>query len=111
MDQEFAAELGGRLTKALEASRFDGCSDAARCIGMSSQQLCAYRSGARVPNAMQVKRLCRCFGISADWLLGLEQPASTEADEASRLVAQMSDEGARIALEVCKALAEAKPRK
>ena len=111
MDQEFAVGLGLRLNEALEASRFEGCSEAARCLGMSSQQLCAYRSGARVPNAMQVKRLCRCFGISADWLLGLESAESNEADEIPRLVGQMSDDGARIALEVCKALAEAKPRK
>ena len=42
-------------------------------IGMQQQQYSRYEKGEREPQLKHIRRICKQFDISADWLLGLDQ--------------------------------------
>ena len=44
-------------------------------IGMLQQQYSRYEKGEREPQLKHIRRICRKFNVSADWLLGLSQSA------------------------------------
>ena len=44
-------------------------------IGMLQQQYSRYEKGEREPQLKHIRRICRKFNVSADWLLGLTQSA------------------------------------
>ncbi|MBQ2864128.1 MAG: helix-turn-helix transcriptional regulator [Clostridia bacterium] len=44
----------------------------AKNIGFSQNAISQWESGKRVPDAIAVKALAKFFGVSADYLLGLE---------------------------------------
>ena len=45
--------------------------DVALFLGISASAACKYESGARSPKAEHIIALCRLYGVSADYLLGL----------------------------------------
>jgi transcriptional regulator with XRE-family HTH domain len=44
----------------------------AEAIGQSTSTVYRWMDGSAVPSALGLARLCRVLGVSADWLLGLE---------------------------------------
>ena len=50
-------------------------------IGMLQQQYSRYEKGEREPQLKHIRKICRKFNVSADWLLGLDQ--QMEGDEAN----------------------------
>ena len=44
----------------------------AKETGLSQSAIAFWEKGQRVPNALAVITLARYFGVSSDWLLGLE---------------------------------------
>ena len=47
-------------------------------IGMLQQQYSRYEKGEREPQLKHIRRICRKFKVSADWLLGLDQEEGGE---------------------------------
>lgn len=47
-------------------------------IGMQQQQYSRYEKGEREPQLKHIRRICREFNISADWLLGLDKTEKGE---------------------------------
>ena len=47
-------------------------STVARRLGVSASGLSRYRSGKREPSLHVFREMCLAFGVSADWLLGIE---------------------------------------
>ena len=41
-------------------------------IGMRQQQYSRYETGEREPQLKHIKRICKTFNVSADWLLALD---------------------------------------
>lgn len=50
-------------------------------IGMKQQQYSRYEQGARDLQIKHLKRICREFHTSADWLLALDEETNREGDE------------------------------
>lgn len=49
------------------------CMDAAaKMVGVSRSVIRYWENGKRVPNAWSLYQICKAYGVSADWLLGLE---------------------------------------
>lgn len=46
---------------------------AAKMIGVCSSVVRYWENGQRVPNAWSLYQICKAYGVSADWLLGLEE--------------------------------------
>ncbi len=42
----------------------------ASCIGVSSRTIKHWEHGTRIPNAVSLLALAKCFNVSVDWLLG-----------------------------------------
>ena len=47
---------------------------AARFVGIVPPVWCRYEQGKQWPNSASLVRICKAFGISADYLLGLRDP-------------------------------------
>lgn len=45
---------------------------AAKMIGVSRSVIRYWENGQRVPTAWSLHQICQAYGVSADWLLGLE---------------------------------------
>lgn len=60
-----------RLTQCFVANGKKEC-DTAKEIGVSNSALNAYLGGNRTPTFENLYKLCSYFGISADWLMGLD---------------------------------------
>lgn len=56
------AELMGQMTQ----------QEVARATNISQQSISRYLSGQNTPDLEKLVRLCRFFGVSADYMLGLE---------------------------------------
>ena len=50
-------------------------------IGMRQQQYSRYEKGEREPQLKHIRRICRKFNVSADWLLGIENQEGEIKDE------------------------------
>jgi len=44
----------------------------AQALGFNQRTISDYETGKREPNVETIKKLCKYFGVSADYLLGLE---------------------------------------
>lgn len=53
-------------------------SEFATQIGMMQQQYSRYEKGEREPQLKHIRRICKTFNVSSDWLLGLENPQEIE---------------------------------
>ena len=47
-------------------------------IKMRQQQYSRYETGEREPQLKHIRRICRTFNVSADWLLGLDPEEGRE---------------------------------
>ena len=47
--------------------------DAAARIGMKQQSWRVYETNASAPGATLIQKICAAFGVSSDWLLGIER--------------------------------------
>ena len=67
MENLFASRLTDFLAeKGLSKRAF------ARRVGVSAMSVSDWSTGKIQPNAESIFLICRTFGLSADWLLGLE---------------------------------------
>lgn len=56
-------------------------------IGISKASLSKYANGIHVPNSDIIKRLCDYFGVTADYMLGLEDSRTSAVAAADELPA------------------------
>lgn len=63
--------FSARMREARE-KRGLGNDDAAKVIGVGKTVVRYWEKGKRVPNAWSLYQICKAYGVSADWLLGLE---------------------------------------
>ena len=68
---DFKTEFSTRL-KALRTDRRIGIVRAAGDIGITYCALRGYERGANMPNAEVLAYICKYYGVTADYLLGLE---------------------------------------
>lgn len=52
--------------------------DVQKKTGLSGSIIGNYRDGRTIPNAYSVMLICKAFGVSADWLLGLSDKGGPE---------------------------------
>ena len=64
-------EARGSLTQA----------QAAKAVGLAQQGWARYEVGKVMPGAEAIHQICSCFGVSADWLLGLSETPRKEEHE------------------------------
>ena len=67
------------LEKVLEVKKDLSETAFARVLGMNQKTVNLYMNGERKPSLEFVKNICTCFGVSADWLLGLRDGAAPGA--------------------------------
>ena len=66
------AAYAGRMREARE--KLGVCMDAAaQMIGVCRSVVRYWENGQRVPTAWSLYQICQAYGVSADWLLGLEE--------------------------------------
>ena len=67
--------------------------DIAKKLGITRSSVNAWEMGISVPSTMYIVELSRLFGVSADYILGLEQKASLDIsgldEESVRLLTEM----------------------
>ena len=71
--------IGQRLNTAL-ALRNMRQKDLAHALGIQDNTISYFCKGDRTPNTVQLAQICRILDVSADYLLGLTDAASTSAD-------------------------------
>lgn len=64
-------EFGYRLIRALEAKRMSQ-SDLARATDTSIMSISRYINTEREPSIEVLRKICRCLGVSSDYLLGID---------------------------------------
>ena len=57
----------------------------AKRVGIDASVLSKYERGFVVPSAEVVWKICRTFGVSADWLLGLSDNQSPNNDKSETI--------------------------
>ena len=67
-------DIASLASRMLEAREKRGVSkiEAAKMIGVGETVVRYWENGQRVPNAWSLYQICMAYGVSADWLLGLE---------------------------------------
>lgn len=63
--------FGYILKKTLDAKGMSQ-SDLSRATGITQTTISRYVKTSRVPNAIQIQRICKALGVSSDYLLGIE---------------------------------------
>lgn len=53
-------------------------SEFATQIGMMQQQYSRYEKGEREPQLKHIRRICKTFNVSSDWLLGIDTKKEDE---------------------------------
>lgn len=71
-DDELAAIVGRRLRIAL-AGQDKTAYVWAQLHGFAPKRVYQWRLGKALPETQSIPKLCRALGVSADWLLGLEE--------------------------------------
>ncbi len=69
-------DFGARL-KAARRQKGLSQTQAADALRTDQRQISKYESGKQEPSASRLREFCILYGVSSDWLLGLEKP---EAD-------------------------------
>lgn len=64
--------LAERLRIARESRGLTGAR-VADLTGITETSLSRYENGKRIPNALVLGSLCRVYGVSANWILGLKK--------------------------------------
>lgn len=54
--------------------------DVAEYIGTTRQMVGRYKDGSSFPDVLTLEKLCKYFGVSAGWFLGLETNRTTNVD-------------------------------
>lgn len=76
--------IGNRLIAAREMNGWSQ-GDAAKALGFTNgTQLCLWESGSRVPPLHLISRVSEVFGVSTDWLLGLDDAPERDSATAAR---------------------------
>lgn len=72
--------------------------EAAIRIGITAQTLARYENGQRKPNSEVIVMLCKCYGVSADYLLGLYESENEvfSEPEASEIAAEICNDLKRL---------------
>lgn len=67
--------------------------EVAELIGVAKNTYCNWENGSREPNILKIKALAKLFGVSVDYLVGLEKQNSLQHAEnkygKERLIAYM----------------------
>lgn len=66
-----------RLNEAIKASCTNNAA-LARRTGASGCSVYGWRRGKNMPDGYNVAQLCRALGVSADWLLGIDNEGECE---------------------------------
>lgn len=69
-------DLGYRLKKALEMKGMSQ-SDLARATGITTSAASRYINTSREPNTKVMRRICKSLGVSADYLLGIDEEVNS----------------------------------
>ena len=69
-DRKFRQEIGRRIRYALTSKNVTQA-ELAKAIGAFPCTISCYVSGTRTPNSKQIVNIARYLGVSADYLLGL----------------------------------------
>ncbi len=67
--------IGKRLRLAREAAGYATCCAAAHFLQMGTSTLNDYEAERRFPGAENLRWICEGYGVSADWLLGIDTTA------------------------------------
>lgn len=62
-----------KLDELLERQGHGAVKKLAALLGKDASQVSHYRAGRRLPDLQEVATICTTFGVSADWLLGLDE--------------------------------------
>lgn len=59
-----------------EARKNSGMTQAevAKIVGVAKNTYCNWENGTREPNILKIKALAKAFGVSVDYLVGMEEP-------------------------------------
>ena len=79
MNSEISKVIGKRIN-ALLAKKFKRQKDLATALGVNDNTISYFVSGKRMPNTEQIIKISDFFGVSADYLLGLSDTATTDKD-------------------------------
>lgn len=79
MNNEISKAIGKRIN-ALLAKKFKRQKDLATALGVNDNTISYFVSGKRMPNTEQIIKISDFFGVSADYLLGLSDTATTDKD-------------------------------
>lgn len=71
--------IGERLEAVREAHMMNR-TEFAENAGLNYQTMRNFCAGTRVPDAAEIKMICEAFGLSADWLLGIEEQTRRVCD-------------------------------
>ena len=74
------AVIGKRL-KELRTARGMTQAEFGKLIGVGKSAVSQYESGARAPDTAVLRRVAGSFGVTTDWLLGLDEPPEPVARE------------------------------
>lgn len=79
MNSKISKAIGKRIN-ALLAKKFKRQKDLATALGVNDNTISYFVSGKRMPNTEQIIKISDFFGVSADYLLGLSDTATTDKD-------------------------------
>lgn len=69
----------------------------AKKLGMNQKTVDLYVKGERKPSVEFVRNICSTFGVSADWLLGLQNKSSTAVELSESPPSEAAPETAAVA--------------
>jgi len=72
MKKEFDAKKFGDNLKSLRVERHIGQNDLARTLDLSNASISYWENGKQEPSASALFKLAQFFGVSVDYLIGLE---------------------------------------
>ena len=80
MDTSALISIFSSRLKQLVEDEYSSITAAGKKANIVQPTMSTYVNGKRLPDAMMLRRLCEAFKVSADWLLGLSDTRSVEAD-------------------------------
>lgn len=81
----FRADRLATLLRGLRAA------DVAQDLGISASALSLYRRGKREPRLETLHAMCQTFGVTADWLLGMESSEAVPDREPTILLRDVEE--------------------
>lgn len=87
-------EIAARLARRMEELKISNTA-LGEAIGVDDSTVSRWRAGQRSPHATHVHGICRQLGVSADWLIGLDEGYSQDSPAERLEVAEVlpQDEG------------------